>query len=97
MPWKCEHGHVHGIDPDPCWTCQLEQSNRELNEANANLRLFLEESQKQTEEARNLVAEVLRDLPEAGKDNDDVFAVWNRLYRKSHWLHPPQNGREMAD
>jgi hypothetical protein len=44
----------------------------------------------QRDEARNLIAEVLRDLPDAGKDNDDVFTVWQRLYRAAYWLHPEE-------
>jgi cell division septum initiation protein DivIVA len=47
MPWKCEHGHVHGIEPDPCWTCQLERSNRDLNDENERLKQQLREADEQ--------------------------------------------------
>ncbi len=40
--------------------------------------------------ARALIAWVLQELPEAGKDNDAVYTVWNMLYKSATWLHPEE-------
>jgi hypothetical protein len=52
----------------------------------------LRTAEAEIERLRGLLAGVVRDLPAAGKDNDDVFAVWNRLYKHCEWLHPENKG-----
>lgn len=68
MSDTCDRSHI----PDSCWTCQLERSNRDLNDENKRLRQEIREADEQC----------YRQVADAVKTREEALQRVERLERE---------------